>query len=153
MSTGTAQYINLRTTPIQWNSLKEIHDSIQAAQFEVRNRQRYFIIENEEIPVAKVANEIYARRPYLLNASDEYLKLYFDTAKKFSDTLPQEPTENSTLKKMAKCFSDSFWSCYFPIQLCWCTSGCKEKVVIHDSKLGLEGVNAWKEHIEENAAQ
>jgi hypothetical protein len=147
MSTGTAQYANLNNTSILWNSLQEIHDSIQLAQLEIREEQRYLTIGDQKLPVAKVVNEIHARRPCLLSASDSHLKLYFDTTKKFKDIL-QQPAENSIFKKVADCF----WRCYGPIQLCWCTTGCRENVIVADSELGLEGVRAWKEWTAENAA-
>ncbi len=152
MSTGTPQYANLIDTSIQWNSLQEIYDSLQAAQPGVREGQRYFTIADQEIPVTKVVSEIYARRPSLLDADQRHLKLYFDTTKKFADILPPQSAERSTFRKIADCFSNCFWGCYCPIQLYWCTPGCRENVIVADSKLGLEGVDAWKEHIQDSRA-
>ena len=151
MSRESAQYVNLSNPPIHWNSLQEIHDSIQAARLEIRYGQRYFIIGNQQIPVTRVVNEIYVRRPYLLDAEESSLKLYFATTKKFTEILPPQSAERSTFRKIADYFSNCFWECYGPIQLCWCTSGCRENVIVADSKLGREGVMAWKDHIEESA--
>jgi len=139
MTTGMAT--NLNNPPLQQASLSQINSILSNAQFQRHDGQRYVLIEFEEIPVSEVVHVIYAKRPYIYFSGDNDLSLYFDSCKKFTLLLQQDLVEKprSSVQKIV-----DMCSCYFPIPCCWCTSACKENVIIEDSRLTLDWVHRWR---------
>ncbi|MBS0626455.1 MAG: hypothetical protein JSS32_10435 [Verrucomicrobia bacterium] len=125
---------------IAWNTLTNIQLSLAECEFVLVDNRRCFRVGGRDIPVSQVADAIYARRPNFLHCTNAQLVRYFGVANRFRALLPV--VEKSMFQKV----TDLFWSCYSPLPSCWCTSACREKVIVMDSELGLRSAQEWRAH-------
>jgi hypothetical protein len=123
-------------------SLTDLVKFLDGAEYAVVQEKRVMQKGDMELPVATVVNAIYANRPNLFFAKFSKVESYIKAAQMFKQLLPTEG-EKTLLQDIAACF----WSCFCPILVYWCTVSSREKVVISDAKLGMNGLREWRQEI------
>lgn len=127
-------------------SLLDVVKFLDGAKYETVQGKRVLQKGDKKLPVATVVNAIYANRPNLFCTKLSKVEPYIKAAQTFKQLLPAE-VENSLLQNITDCF----WSCYCPIQVYWCTVSSREKVVIADAKLGMNGLCEWRQQLDDRS--
>lgn len=122
-------------------TLSDLTQFLDGANYAVVGGKRVVQKDGRSIPLESIVQSIYANRPNLFCAADRKVEPYMNAAKKFQQLLPKESDNKSLLQEITDCF----WSCYCPIQIYWCTVSQRERVVVADAKLGMEGLRDWKQ--------
>jgi hypothetical protein len=128
-------------------SLPDLVKFLDEATYGVVQGKRVMQKGDMALPVTTVVNAIYANRPNLFCAKFTKVGPYISAAKSFQQLLPKEGE-----KGLLQDITDCFWSCYCPIQVYWCTVSSREKVVIADAKLGMEGLQEWRQQLSDRVA-